>query len=182
MINTRENEILETIKDSIIFLKESFGVSFLGYRKLYNNNKIFLLTPIEEFKKYSQNSLFFISPSLFTKIRLNDSMDYQIHYWSNKLNSPFCEFLYTHDLWYGISIFKKYETYTEIFAFCALRKHKEVVNFYLNNIPLFQQFIFYFKDKLHSTKYQIIPTFTLSDEYNSNLVEEDDGKKAIPAN
>lgn len=177
MWDTQEKKILENIKDIVTFFKESFGISFLGYRRIYNDNTIFLLTPVPELKEYTKNSLVFIGSSLLNKIRLKNFLAYQFHYCYN-INDPICVFLYKNNLCYGINIFKKYQTYTAIFAFCSSRTHYEIVNFYLNNLPLLQQFIYYFRDKFHFTKHDHLPKVTLSNEYNNidkDLISSNNG-------
>lgn len=160
---------LQSIEKSIAFLKLSFKISFLSYRKLDTNGNLLLLSPHTEWQKVSLSNRYYISKPLFKKIIKHNDSIFQTHFWSNQIYEPLCQALYDLNLWYGISIFKKQSTHVDIFSFCTSREQPDVVNTYLNYSNILQHFIFYLIEKLNSTTNNYLPQAKISlEHFNEN--------------
>lgn len=55
---------------------------------------------------------------------------------------------YSFDIWNGISFYQRLEDRIIVWAFSCSRKKKDIINTYINSLPLFNQFILYLNYKI----------------------------------
>src|SRR5579872_1296825 len=118
---------------------EKFQLNYFDYARTYYKDlsSVILVSDNVWYEHYFKNK-YHLSTSIY---------DSGIHLWNNYLEKPAEDareyFNYTN----GISIFKKYDDYCELFDFAAPHTNRKVMDFYLNNLNLLYAFTDYFKDK-----------------------------------
>lgn len=177
--------MLEKVKYSLQnfsnILINQLSINFLGYRRLYNNNKVLVIATNNILEEFYHKSNMVMTASLLRKIYETSVENYQVHYWADKINGPLCQKLYDSNLWHGISIYKKSKDYTEIFSFCTTRENREMINFYINHLSVFEKIILYIKANLKDLT-SAVQNFILNTEEilkYENKIDQEKNKKEI---
>lgn len=128
---------------------QAFGVRFFVYVKVYsdgsrislNNNLLWSKFFFENYSKYVNGEIF------EDKENQNKKMSY--HLWT--LNQANNKLLMDNESQFGIGngidIIVPHDDYTEFFVFASDKNNRGINNFYINNLDILKQSIFYFKDK-----------------------------------
>lgn len=178
--NLEKSVLLNTTNDILDIaapIRNHFDIKYFGYIKTYSDSThLSLSTSAEWMKCFYEN---FHPNGNFHKTM--DAYHSGYFLWSQLPNQLSVNTLHNHfNISHGIIIIKKYLDYCEFFGFAADPANHCILNWYLNNIDLLENFILYFKDKskhlLQSAESDrlILPKqarIDLSDR-NTNSVEE----------
>ena len=134
------------------------GVEHFSYVRIFNDSKLLRLSGDARWsQKYFENSFY------------NDSSLYGIeHIPSNELHyriftgSPQNEHhsaLQEHGFWHIFALYKKKETYCDVWFFCASRENDRIIECYINKIDYFKKFAVYFSNKMHDVVNEHNPNY-----------------------
>src|SRR5688500_10432668 len=132
-------------------LVENFNINLINYRRFYYDGKLLYLSNNESWMNYVFNQKVWVSERFKEKIKEISYQPYVDVLWKDKpdLTDPNYCALYEYNLWYGISIYRKFKNYIEAFAFSGTRSTPEVASFYTRNRNLLERFILFFLEKMH---------------------------------
>ncbi len=149
---TNKQELIEKLKQGIYFkaakelqkickpLFENFNLNYFNYVRVYpDNTYITLMTDPDWFLHYfekeynlvgaeSSTTGFYLWKDYMPKNALKDAAELFNH----------------HD---GIAILNDHKLFLEVVEFAAASKDKEIYDFYLNNLEILNNFVFYFKEQ-----------------------------------
>lgn len=128
-------------------LKENYNLNF-GLTRIYYNGNYFDLRPEISFLTFHyENDLMSQGQFFLTELNKSTEKKNYISFWPSEPIDPYLKWLYDSDIWQGFEIYFKNTEYLEIWTFATSRESPDIKNFYLNNIALLKEFIFYFKEK-----------------------------------
>lgn len=123
--------------------------------RMYKNYKYLSIgTNLEYLKYYLQNlkepGAIFEPARIFSSTSLapnKDNLRYFIwpNQYSKDIKDPLFEILYKFNVWNGFTISKYTDDYVETWSFATDKTSESTTQFYINNLPLFDRFITYFK-------------------------------------
>ncbi len=126
-------------------LSKNFGISTFAYTKIFED-KIFKISSNNEWFKFHITNEFYEQNHYRNDTLQFGTDDIYIKFW-NDASSDLVQAMYRHDLWHGISIYKKFKDYIEMWSFAADKDNYNIVDFYMNNISFLKRFIIYFQNK-----------------------------------
>ncbi len=126
-------------------LYKNFGISTFAYTKIFED-RIFKISSNNEWFRFHITNEFYQQDHYQKDILQFDNNNTYIKFW-NDASSNLVQAMYQHNLWYGVSIYKKFEDYIEMWSFATNKDNYNIVDFYMNNIDFLRRFIFYFKNK-----------------------------------
>ncbi|RZI46847.1 helix-turn-helix transcriptional regulator [Candidatus Finniella inopinata] len=127
-------------------LEDNLSIRFLTYRRFYNDGNLLYLFNHEQWMDYVLGSSNWVSSSFKKKIKLTTEQALIDNVWSEKVDheDPILGSLYAHDIWHGISVYIKHNSYIESFAFAGTRATPQVLDIYSNHHYVLDHFRKYF--------------------------------------
>jgi len=127
-------------------LLNNFGITTFAYTK-FIGNKMFRISNNHEWTKFHLHNGYFDLDHYQKHIQQMGNNTSYVVLWDNHYNSNLIQAMRNHKVYYGLSIYKKFENYIELCSFATDNSNQQILNFYLNNIHLLERFIVYFKNK-----------------------------------
>lgn len=130
--------------DNLISPLKKYHINYFTYRKFYtDNSRIFLGTRPDWFETYFSLKYYAqgnteASPQLYQQ---------QAVLWSTLPNQSIFQAIRDFGVGHGIYLINPHPDFCEFYAFATTPNHPEVVNFYLNNLDVLQNFSVYFKEQ-----------------------------------
>ena len=130
---------------------QNIDIHTFGYRKFLLDGRSFGFCTNEKWNLFYKNNLLQLNIQSYEKeVELASQKG---KYSCFRLGKPdpkdlLCRNLYKLDIWNSLCIYKKESDYVEGFYFATSKENIEFINFCLNNIPIFEDYINYFKKKL----------------------------------
>jgi len=141
------NSILTKVAKITEPLNKNFGISTFTYIRLFEN-KMFRISNNTKWSNY------YIKNQLYELDYQDSCQEYISKMGNNNSLLAICnpkakvvDCMRNHDVYHGMSIYKKFNNYIEVYNFATSSERSEIINFYLNNSTLFERFITYFKNK-----------------------------------
>jgi DNA-binding CsgD family transcriptional regulator len=169
-------------------LKEAIQYNFGVYNQLHQ-----ICAPLENFYNVSLISLFnhlewmkvsydnnYLYSSVFHK-KLGDLLSKKMLYylWPDKpiSNDPIYMGLYEHNIWNGITIYKKYEDCIETYAFATTRENEARRCAYFSEIEILEHFILYFRSRIVPLTSEVEKKIMIPHQINVSSTSELSTKK-----
>jgi DNA-binding CsgD family transcriptional regulator len=131
-------------------LENFYGVNLIHYRRFYLKGGLINLFNHSEWMKVSYDNQYWHS-SVFQK-KLSDLLNKKVLYylWPEApiKEDPIYNGLYEHNIWNGITIYKKFEDCIETYAFATTRENSARRNIYFSEIEILEHFILYFRSRV----------------------------------
>lgn len=131
-------------------LENFYGVNLIHYRRFYLKGGLINLFNHAEWMKVSYENQYWHS-SVFQN-KLTDLVNKKVLYylWPEVpiRDDPIYNGLYEHNIWNGITIYKKFEDCIESYAFATTREHSTRRNIYFSEIEILEHFILYFRSRV----------------------------------
>jgi LuxR family quorum-sensing system transcriptional regulator SolR len=148
-LNLAENHYIYTVQNNIreIFQDKlsSYGVTYFEYLRLYDNGDCIILASNQEVVRYLFNN----EVPLIATIE-QEFIKEIFHYFVlpvGNYEKALHELKSYFNLAHFIDFVERHNGYIDLYCFGADANNPEIVNFYLNNIDLLENFKCYFKDK-----------------------------------
>lgn len=171
--NTAKQGELEVICSP---LEKFFGVKLIHYRRFYLTGGMISLYTHSEWMDFSIKNRYWHSTVLYEKLKNLQYKNTLIYLWpSEPLNDAVYQGLYHHNLWNGITIYKKHGDCIESYAFATTKENIKMMNIYLSEIDVLEHFILYFKSKIfHSLTSSVEKEIMLPFSYDFPSEDERD--------
>jgi LuxR family quorum-sensing system transcriptional regulator SolR len=122
-------------------------INFFHYARIFDNHKTYTLTTHVDFHRHHLKEGYKLTPSFPHKV-----VQKNFHYILNaNISGEFSQAYYDFRNLFGIDhplfLIERYQHYFDLFMFGTKTNNEQIVNFYLNNLIVLEQFKFYFKDK-----------------------------------
>lgn len=130
--------------EALIEPLSKYGINYFSYRKFYvDHSRIFLGTRPDWIKRYFAEEFY---------LEDNTEAEPRFYYrqavlWSSLPNQKVFETCRTLGIDHGIYLVHPTADYCEFFAFAASPENRGVVNFYLNNVGILENFVSYFRNQ-----------------------------------
>jgi DNA-binding CsgD family transcriptional regulator len=125
-------------------LHVNFGIDTFSYMKIYNNKILYISDDMELVEFYIKNKLYNLT-FYQTHISKIGNQEKYLVLWDDLRSVFFSKS--NIGLKNGVSIYKKYNNYVEMWNFLSNNKDQAMYETYINNIPYFERFIIYFKNR-----------------------------------
>jgi DNA-binding CsgD family transcriptional regulator len=144
-------EILPTLNSLSSPLKDKFNLSFLTFRRLYANGRIIHISNHKDWLENSLSNKFWQSMTSLKRINSINLNQQYAHLWDENAykKDHVYNAMYENDLWHGITIYDKHDSYVDLWAFATDRSNYQIKNLYVNRLNILKQFILYLHDKAH---------------------------------
>ncbi len=128
------------------------GISYFEYDKITNDGKVFYICTNQDWLKFSLEEQMFDDTEHVYLCSLAKKYQKRYALWSNlKLDKTFLLSQYQQfDVWNGLTINEIESEAFNTYSFATSCGQVKLDEFYINNMPLFERFIVYFKQKLSS--------------------------------
>jgi DNA-binding CsgD family transcriptional regulator len=128
---------------------ENYGIKFFTYTRLFEGKRaLFLCNSNGWYQTKFEMDLFdkdgFITVPKIYKNEFTRSVFTGSP--SNKIK--LLGYMYDMDLWNSIDLYKNEDDYKEVFHFASSRDNPEIINFYINNMNLLENYAYYFREKV----------------------------------
>jgi LuxR family quorum-sensing system transcriptional regulator SolR len=166
-------EIVENICNP---LNNYLGITHFGYVKIFNDGSMLRIANKPEWtRKYFEKSFY------------NDIDFYGMRHvpengtrTSLLTGTPITEhsliICRDYNIWNSLIIYKKFLDYGDVWYFGTTRDNTEILNYYMNNIDIFKNFIVYFKNKLSDIIEPYEPTKLIVSKIKLQKYANDDEK------
>ncbi len=139
--NYNINEVVSKLSRPLLV---NFGIDTFSYIKIFNNKLLYISNDMLLVEFYIKNKLY-NSTYYQTHISKIGNQKKYLVLW-NDLGSVFSS-KSNISIKNGVSIYKKYNNYVEMWDFLSNNKDQAMHETYINNIPYFERFIIYFKNR-----------------------------------
>ncbi len=130
-------------------LENSFNISLIHYRRFYFNGGLVSLFNHAKWMEVSFENQYWYSSVLQEKLRGLASESSLTYLWPTKpINDAVYKGLYEHNLWNGITLYRKLQDCIESYAFATSRDNTNAIAFYLSEMEVLEHFILYFRSKM----------------------------------
>ena len=161
------------------------NITTFAYFKFFNNERyLYLCNNL----KWVEHCLLHVQDnetSLGRQIGHAKKDDFYCYLWPTIASDELLKALHGHDIWHGLSIFKKSDDYVELWGFATSRNNDFMSDFYMQNIELLKSFVMLFNQKavsftdhLDQSKLAIYkniasdPYINFSDPYNFREIDK----------
>ncbi|MBY0281440.1 MAG: helix-turn-helix transcriptional regulator [Alphaproteobacteria bacterium] len=126
-------------------LFDNFMITQFFYIKIFNDNntRLYVCSEKKWMESYIQNNFQDDLPHMQTY--LPENLNYSL--WAGFKKDTVYNAVYDLNIWNGFNIYEKEGTSTVTYAFATTPLNEEMINFYINNLNVLREFIFYFKRK-----------------------------------
>lgn len=140
-------------------LQKFFGFNLVTYRRFYLDGKLLYIFNNKKWMDFVLNEELWITSKFKEQIRKINSDASIFSLWDEKYldTDVVYQGLHTHNIWNGLSVYKKFDTYVETFAFAGDKSSSELLNFYVNHPEVIEHFILYFREKFNAFLKKIDP-------------------------
>lgn len=131
-------------------LKTNFDFDLITYRRFYNNGQLLYLFNHPQWMSFVLEKELWITTKFQEKIKLINEIPSIHSIWDEKYlaQDKIYQALFEHNIWNGLSIYKKFEHYIETFAFATTKENTSIINFYIENMAVIERFILYFREQI----------------------------------
>lgn len=137
------------IKIICLPLENYFNFGLIHYRRFYSVGGMISLYNHEKWMEFSFKEKQLYSTVLHEKLKNLQDKNTLIYLWPlEPLNDVIYQGLYNHDLWNGITLYKKRADYIESYAFATSKENTNITNIYISEIDVLEHFISYFRSKI----------------------------------
>lgn len=157
---------------------KSIGVNTFSYKKFFDNSRKYLL--ISSNPQWNQFHLKNVEGNGAFNEALCQITDpsLKIFLWPSKPADDILKALYDHDIWNGVSFYKKREGYVEGWGFAGKANNEGLQNFLVNNVDLIKQFILFFNSSFKDLRDESNPKYLAEFKYE-NILETQKTQKSI---
>lgn len=156
------NESLEYNKKNIVPfsdvclpLLQNSPIKTVGYRRFFNDGRYLALSNHLGWQEYYFSQVNHPNQSFGKSIQEACPQTFTYLLWPQYPKEPIFQALYEHDIWHGISVYRKKEEFVECFAFATTRDTPIAIDFYnKKNLELFKKFMEYFLVQAHDIIYK----------------------------
>lgn len=171
-------------------LYEYYDLNLVTYRRFYNNGKLLYIFNNKEWMDFVLNQELWITSNFKNQIPHISKEESILALWDEKYlkTDKIYQGLYAHNIWNGVSVYKKFDTYVETFAFAGEKSSSKLLNLYINTPEVIEHFILYFRERFNVFLKKIDPniliSFDIGNWIEKTLVDEkiDEFFKATPIN
>ncbi len=144
------NEILN--KDFLTLCRpfmEQMNICYICHAIHYNNGKQFNLMTNLPFMAFALEHEYFAAKSdqLCKDIKQLPIGETKMFVRNGVPEDEVQSAFYNFDIWNGISFYKRLEDRVIVWAFCTTRENQNIINTYINSVPIFNKFIQYLNYK-----------------------------------
>ena len=174
-------EIYEFNKEALLLISQiceplqtNFNFNLITYRRFYNDGKMLYLFNHKEWMRFVLEKELWTTTRFQEKIKLINQ-SYSIHsIWEDKYleKEEIYKALFEHNIWNGISIYRKFEHYIETFAFASMRENTSLLNFYIEHMETIEHFILYFRQQINSITKKMDPRILIPFEIQPLITPE----------
>lgn len=126
-------------------LSQNFKINTLAHVTIFDNKLLLISSNTGWVESYVSNDIY-NSDHYQDEISQMEQRDtFVIFRGDNK--SKLTDTMHNNHMWHELSIYKRYSTHIEMWNFTTCKDNEQIVNFYINNITLFERFIVYFKNQ-----------------------------------
>lgn len=139
------------------FIK-NFPIRTFGYRRFFNDGRYLALSNNAKWQEYYFSNIHTPNTSFEKAIRGAQVNRFTYFLWPQKSQEPIFQALYAHNIWQGISIYRKKEESVECYAFASTRDMVLSNDFFnTDTLEILKKFIEYFSVKAHPFIYDCSP-------------------------
>lgn len=125
----------------------SFDIKVFAYFRFYDDGRyMYLCNRLDWVQFCLQNVHNNEGTSLGEEIGHVGEDGYHCFLWPTVSTDYLMEALYNHNIWHGLSIFRKREDSIELWGFAADRQNENALDFYIENIDLLKAFTTHFNE------------------------------------
>ena len=139
------NQKLDHIILSKMAYLNSLGIKEFGYRQFHSSGKTVGYCSQLKWNKFVEQQNFFKEMSFYYSKEINNLLEqkqkYCLRTGKRVKTSFFLEALYNHGLWNTLVVYKYNTDKIEGYYFISSLENDSIVNFYLNRLDLFEQFV-----------------------------------------
>ncbi len=151
LIAQYQESILDHLKEMTQPLFDNSGIRTFAYRKFFRDGRSFGISTNHEWNKWHNEHLLKLEGSI--PIYENDIRETVINtqYSCFRIGEPdnrdvLCMKLHDFDIWNTLCVYKKNNDFIEGFYFAGTKENLNIINFFLNNVVDFDNYIFYLKN------------------------------------
>ncbi len=140
------NKILDVCKP----LFDNFGITYFEFDQICNDGRVFYISTDKKWLQFSLENRMFHDEDHVNLCSIAKTRKYRYALWDKlKLgDAPLLSNYFHHDIWNGLTINEIEENSFNTYSFATTKNNTSLNSFFINNLPLFDHFIFYFKQKL----------------------------------
>lgn len=139
--------VTEDMQGICEILFKSSPINHFGYQRIYDDNSVFFLINNGELVKNHANIKRYPMTPYINKKMMDKSFYYLAIPNQQQFDQAIYDFSQMFGLYYPIYLFEIYEEYFDVYFFGCKYNDSAVINFYINNMEILENFKFYFKDK-----------------------------------
>lgn len=132
-------------------LYENYYLKFLTFRRLYTDGRIIHLSNHQKWLHEAIDNAYWQSNSSLQRINRMDVHKQHVHLWAEQAHQKDRVYGAMHDLdlWHGITLYDKTDTYVDLWAFATDRDNPQIRELYLNDMATVKRFMLYTFDRAH---------------------------------
>jgi len=115
---------------------------FTFCRSFYNGKRLYLCSEPDWVALYLKNNF---QNDIQHLVHYVPSEKMRYAFWVDFKKDKVFDALYSLGLWHGFALYDQKPTYTDLFDFCSTPKNQEIIDFYVNNLPMLEEFALNFK-------------------------------------
>ena len=171
----------ESIADTVDLvcqpLMSHIGITHFGHIKIFNDSTMLRLANNAEWaKKYFENS-YYNDIDLYSLREVPENESRILLLTGHPTNDHCAALCNDHDIWNALVIYEKFSDYSKFWFFGAQRNNTEIINYYVNNLPIFKKFTVYFEERFRDNlinfdKDNLISTTIKTHPYCSAIEEK----------
>lgn len=131
-------------------LFNNFGITYFEYDQIFNDGRVFYICTNKDWLRFSLENKMFDDEEHIRLCSIAKTQNCRYALWSTlKLDKTnLLSNYFQHDVWNGLTINEIEEDSFNIYSFATTKNNTHLNEFFINNLTLFDHFIFYFKQKL----------------------------------
>ncbi len=135
-------------------LLDNFPFKTFGYRKFFDDGRYLAMSNNLKWQEYYFSQIKDPNPS-FSKAIFEARPEHFTHFiWPQHPKEPIFQALYEHDIWHGVSIYRRRQEFVECFAFATTRDCPLVNSLSQADLQSIKEFIEYFSSEGHDLIFQ----------------------------
>lgn len=143
--NRKNSPLLEAFTQSLL---ECFGFYLFSYRRVYNDGRIFHLCSKPDWIENCFSKELWVSQKMGGRADQLLPGERQHYNWIHDLSDPLYYNLREYNIWNGVSVYRKFDTYIELIGFASDRHNNNIMEFYNKHPHIIDEFIYFFKERL----------------------------------
>lgn len=170
-------------------LLHHIGITHFGHIRIFDDSTMLrLANNVEWTRRYFEKS-FYNDIDLYGMRDVPENESRIMLLTGQPTNDHCTALCYDYDIWNALVIYERFSGYSKFWFFATGRCNTEIINYYVNNIPIFKKFIVYFeerfketftnfdKESLISSKVKTHPYYSATEEKNKEFLSKINLKK-----